>query len=62
MYFCTVNINRIETSITSVKTTMLQHGSSQNQKFSKIEQEGKEININDEYYDVNAFICLLTSY
>ena len=41
MYFCTVNINRIETSITSVKTTMLQHGSSQNQKFSKIEQGGK---------------------
>ena len=60
MYFCTVNINRIETSITSVKTTMLQHRSSQ--KFSKIEQKGKEININHEYYDENAFICLVTSY
>ena len=43
MYFCTVNINRLGSSVATVKETVLQRESPQ--KYSKIEQEGKEITI-----------------
>ena len=41
VYFCTVNINRLRSSVASVKETVLQRDSPQ--KFSKIKQKEKII-------------------